>query len=119
WQATLAWGRNRKQQAGAADAWLLESALRWDDRWTVYGRAEHDEKDELFEHHHPLHGIPFAVSKLTLGAVHDFPQVAGGRFGIGAQLSRHWLPAAMETAYGGDPGSWLVFVRWKLAGASH
>ena len=115
WQTTLAWGRNRKD-SGAADAWLLESALGWDNGWTAYARAERDEKDELFDHHDPLHGIAFAVSKLTLGAVHDFPRVGHGRFGVGAQLSRHWLPAAMEPAYGGDPASWLLFVRWKLAG---
>lgn len=117
WQATLAWGRNRKQDAGAADAWLLESALRWDDRWTVYGRAERDEKDELFEHHDPLHGIPFAVAKVTVGGVYDFPRIGHSRFGIGAQVSRHQVPAAMEPAYGADPGSWLLFARWKLSGS--
>ena len=117
WQSTLAWGRNRKQDAGAADAWLLESALGWPNGWTLYGRAERDDKDELFDHHDPLHGVPFTVSKLTVGAVHDFARIGHGRFGIGAQASRHWVPSAMEPAYGGDPASWLLFVRWKLAGA--
>lgn len=116
WQSTLAWGRNRKDDAPASDAWLLESALAWENGWTVFGRAERDDKDELFDHHDPLHGIPFTVSKLTLGAVHDFPRIGNGRLGVGAQASRHWLPAALEPSYGGDPSSWLVFVRWKLSG---
>ncbi len=117
WQTTLAWGRNRKDGAEAVDAWLLESALGWANGWTLYGRGERDEKDELFEHHDPLHGIPFAVSKLTLGVVHDFPRIGNGRLGIGAQASRHWLPAELEPAYGSrTPDSWLLFVRWKLSG---
>ena len=116
WQTTLAWGRNRRQDAEATDAWLLESALGWENGWTVFGRAEHDAKDELFDHHDPLHGIAFDVSKLTLGVVHDFPRIGHGRLGVGAQASQHWLPAALEPGYGGDPGSWLLFVRWKLAG---
>ena len=115
WQTTLAWGRNRKQDAGDTDAWLLESALGWQNGWTLFGRAERDEKDELFDHHDPLHGVPFAVSKLTLGAVHDFARMGNGRLGIGAQASLHRLPAVMASAYGGDPSSWLLFVRWKLS----
>ena len=115
WQTTLAWGRNRKD-SGAADAWLLESALGWDNGWTAYARAERDEKDELFDHHDPLHGVPFSVSKLTIGAVHDFPRMGAGRLGIGGQVSQHWLPGAMAPAYGGDPASWLLFLRWKLSG---
>jgi hypothetical protein len=118
WQTTLAWGRNRSQDAEATDAWLLESALGWENGWTMFGRAERDGKDELFDHHDPLHGRAFDVSKLTLGVVHDFPRIGSGRLAIGAQASRHWLPAALEPVYGGDPASWLVFVRWKLAGAA-
>ena len=118
WQSTLAWGRNRKEGGGATDAWLLESALGWHNGWTLFGRAERDEKDELFDHHEALHGIPFAVSKLTLGVVHDFAPIGNGRLGIGAQASQHWIPATLQPAYGGNPASWLLFVRWKLAGAA-
>jgi hypothetical protein len=117
WQTTLAWGRNARQDAQASNAWLLESALALDNGWTLFGRAERDGKDELLDHDDPLHGIVFEVSKLTLGGVYDFPQVGHGRFGVGAQASRHWLPAPLQPRYGGNPSSWLLFVRWKLAGS--
>ena len=59
------------------------------------------------------------MSKATLGGVYDFPQIGHGRFGVGAQLSLHRVPTEMEPAYGGDPGSWLVFLRWKLSATPH
>lgn len=114
WQTTLAWGRNRKHPGGQTDAWLLESALRWQDRWTLFGRAERVGKDELFAEGDPLHGRTFEVDKLTLGAVRDFRTGAIGRLGIGAQYGWHALPAALDPAYGNDPGSWLLFARWRL-----
>jgi hypothetical protein len=117
WQTTLAWGRNRKHPGTATDAWLLESALGWGDAWTFYGRAERTQKDELFDHDDAFADTPFDVAKLTLGVVRDFRRIGNGRFGIGGQVSQHWLPAAIEPAYGGDPGSWLLFLRWKLADA--
>ena len=113
WATTFAWGRNRKHPGITTDAWLLESALAQQNGWTWYGRAERVDKDELFGEDDPLHGIPFAIDKLSLGAVHEWP-MAAGRFGLGAQLSRHWLPAALVPAYGHTPGAWLVFARWRL-----
>jgi len=114
WATTLAWGRNRKHPGEATGAWLLESAFARRDGWTFYGRAERVDKDELFDEDDPLHGIPFTVDKLSLGVAYDFPATPLGRLGVGAQLSRHWLPSGLETAYGADPDAWLVFARWKL-----
>ncbi|MGN6512223.1 MAG: hypothetical protein ACTHKZ_01415 [Lysobacteraceae bacterium] len=113
WQSTLAWGRNRKHPGGRTDAWLLESALRWQERWTLFGRAERVGKDELFDEGEPLHGRTFDVGKLTLGALRDF-RAGPGRMGIGAQYSWHALPSALDDAYGDDPGAWRVFARWRL-----
>ena len=118
WRSTLAWGRNRKQGHPATDAWLLESALAWENGWSAYARAERDDKDELFDHHDPRHGVAFTVSKLTLGVVHEFAPLGPGRLGVGAQASLHRLPATIEADYGRDPAGWLLFVRWTLAGES-
>ncbi len=114
WQTTLAWGLNRKHPGRSTHAFLLESALVLHGKWTLFGRAEKVEKDELFLDGDPLHGRTFDVGKLSAGAIYDFPASPSGRFGIGAQVSRHFLPAALEPAYGNHPDSWLVFARWKL-----
>lgn len=114
WATTLAWGRNRKHPGRTTDAWLIESSLARADGWTWYGRAERVDKDELFPENDPLHGIDFPVDKLSVGAVYEWPATGFGRPGIGAQVSRHWLPAALEPAYGGTPDAWLVFARWRL-----
>lgn len=114
WQTTLAWGRNEKRPGPATEAWLLESAYQWSSQWTVFGRIEQVEKDELFREGEPLHDQIFTVDKATFGAVRDFPGGNFGRVGVGFQVSRHFIPAVLETAYGNDPDSWLVFLRWKL-----
>lgn len=115
WQATLAWGRNRKHPGNTTDAWLLESALGWKDAWMFYGRLERTAKDELFDHDSPLAGETFEVSKLTLGAMRDIAHIGNIRFGVGAQFSQHWLPAALDEAYGDDPSGWLLFLRASLS----
>ena len=114
WATTLAWGLNRKRPGRTTDAWLLESALARPDGWTLYGRAERVDKDELFGEDDPLHGLSFPVDKLSVGAVFDFPATSLGRLGLGGQVSRHWLPAALAPAYGTTPDAWLLFARWKL-----
>lgn len=115
WQSTLAWGRNRKHPGNATDAWLLESALGWNDAWMFYGRLERTGKDELFDHHSPLAGRTFEVSKLTLGALRDIARVGNVRLGIGAQFSQHWVPAELDDEYGDDPSGWLLFLRASLS----
>ena len=118
WQTMLAWGRNKKNPGLTTDAWLLESALHLAPAWTLFGRFESGEKDELFAEDSPRHGRVFQVDKLSIGAVRDFGATRFGTFGIGAVISQHVLPADLEDVYGSDPLSTMVFLRWKLEDAT-
>jgi hypothetical protein len=114
-QTTLAWGRNRKEPGESTNGYLLESALRMYGKTTVFGRFERVQNDELLHEEGEPHGHVFGVGKLSLGAVHDFAQLGDVKFGAGALASRYWKPNALDPVYGSNPGSWMVFVRAKLA----
>ncbi len=113
WQTTFAWGRNNNSPGKTLDAFLLESAVSWD-RHTVFGRAENVAKDELFEQPDPLFGQTFRVSKLSLGYIYDVPLSDHVKLGLGALGSIYSLPNALESAYGNDPTSFMLFARMKL-----
>jgi hypothetical protein len=114
-QATLAWGRNRKEPGQATDGYLLESALRVGPDTTVFGRLERVQNDELLHGDGAAHDQAFSVGKLSIGAVHEFAQLGMVKFGAGALASRYWKPNALDQVYGSHPGSWMVFLRAKLA----
>jgi hypothetical protein len=114
-QATLAWGRNRKEPGAATDGYLLESALRVGPDTTVFGRLERVQNDELLHGDGIPHGQAYSVGKLSIGAVHDFAQLGMVKFGAGALVSRFWKPNALDQVYGSHPGAWMVFLRAKLA----
>lgn len=120
WQSTLAWGRNAPSGDGhghATDAFLLDSAVQWG-RWTLFGRAERVDKDELFGDPHdgdPLAGRIFTVGKLSLGGYHAIP------FGplaldLGGLVSGYDLPRAIQPRYGSDPVSVMLFTRLRITG---
>jgi hypothetical protein len=114
WQSTLAVARNSKRARADTDAYLLESALRLPSNTTAFARAERVEKDELFAEGDPLHDRVFTVNTLSVGAVHHFVRTRVGSVGVGAVYSLHFVPDAVESVYGGDPDSWLVFARWRV-----
>ena len=105
WSATLAWG-NRD----GAEAVALEGAAGLG-LWTVYGRAEYAQNDELAGGHH---GPRFGVGKVSAGAVRDVRVAPGLRLGIGAQYALNFVPAALEPLYGGDPKGAMAFIRLRL-----
>ncbi|HEX7029445.1 MAG TPA: hypothetical protein VF254_02525 [Gammaproteobacteria bacterium] len=119
WQTLLSWGRNINEPGNTLDAVILESAYRFDVRHTVLARAEHVEKDELFEDHHheaPLPGhadaaMVFNVGKLSAGYVYDFLVEDSRRLGAGLLVSRTFLPVELESVYDGDPAAVTFFVR--------
>jgi hypothetical protein len=123
WSTTAAWGRKDRSDGATLDAWLLESAVRPNEAWTVFARLERIETDELdAEHHHEGevasagggHGEPRTVSKASIGAVRDWPLAGSAKVGVGALVSRNWVPAELEESYGGDPWGAMGFVRLKL-----
>jgi len=113
WQTTLAWGRNYNHPGNTLDAFLLESAASWYEH-TLFARIENVEKDELFLALSPLAGQVFRVSSFSLGYVYDIPVLDHLALGLGAQGSVDALPAAIESAYGSKPLSYLLFTRLKI-----
>lgn len=120
WQSTLAWGRNTHlggDHAHPADAFLLDSALQLG-RWTVFGRAENVDKDELFGDEadgNPLGGQVFNVSKFSLGGYHSLP-VGKVAFDLGGLVSKYALPDAIKPSYGSSPTSFMLFARIRITG---
>ena len=119
WSSTLAWGRKTGREANhangpALDAYVLESSLRFDSPWTVYGRAERIETDELLPAPGDVHGPAFTVGKVSLGAIRDVPITGKIRLGIGIEASRNFVPQGLDASYGGDRWGGMVFIRLKV-----
>jgi hypothetical protein len=120
WQSTFAWGRNDPsggEHGHTTDAFLLDSAVQLG-RWTVFGRAENVDKDELFGDEHdgdPLAGRVFNVGKLSLGGYHSVP-IGRLAFDIGGLVSKYDLPRDIQPRYGSDPTSFMLFTRVRITG---
>jgi hypothetical protein len=56
----------------------------------------------------------YKVSKLSLGYVYDFASVAHARLGIGGVVSAYAVPGALDSVYGSNPRSFMLFMRAKL-----
>ena len=112
WSSTAAWGR-RSSEGIDLDAWALESAIKPNADWTIFGRAERVENDELTMvagHHGPI----YTVAKVSLGAVRDWPLSPHLSFGVGGLYAVNFVPGALNAAYGDDPSGAMAFVRLKL-----
>lgn len=118
WATTLAWGRriaiDHGRRADPRDAFVLESAVHLDPRWTVFGRAERIDNDELLLPPGAASGPAFTVGKVSLGAIRDVAVAPHLAFGVGTVVSRSLTPAGLDPGYGGDRTSALGFVRLKL-----
>jgi hypothetical protein len=119
WHATAAWGRNAKEPGHTLDAFLAEGTLQAGKggRQTLFARFESLEEDELLHHdesgpHGP--GDVFQVQKLSVGAIHDLARAGGAVVGIGLVASQSWFPPGLQESYGGDPRSFMAFVRARL-----
>ncbi|MFC3068332.1 hypothetical protein [Phenylobacterium soli] len=113
WSTTAAWGR-RSAEHQDLDAFALESAVRLNPAWTVFGRAERIDTDELvFTGGH--HGPTFTVGKVSLGAVRDFPVSEHVSVGLGGLYAVNFVPGELKALYGrSEPGGAMGFVRLKL-----
>jgi hypothetical protein len=108
WASTLAWGR-RSSPHGNLDAYAIESTIQAKDVWTVFGRAERVDNDEL------LSGGPaYTVGKFSIGVIRDLRVAEHLKVGIGGLFAFNFVPAALEPAYGGDPHGAMAFVRLKV-----
>ncbi len=112
WSTTAAWGW-RKSDGVALQAWALESAVKPKAAWTIFGRAERVDNNELTVvagHAGPI----YSVSKVSLGAVRDWAVSPHVSVGLGALYAFDFVPGALDAAYGGDPRGAMLFGRLKL-----
>lgn len=116
--ATAAWGRktgiDHGHRGDSLDAYVMEAALKPDGRWTLYGRAERIDTDELLPGPGGIHGPAFTVGKVAGGVIRDFVIMKDVKFGIGAQAARSFTPAGLDASYGGDRWSGMGFLRLKI-----
>ncbi|HJS41392.1 MAG TPA: hypothetical protein VJ763_08340 [Sphingomicrobium sp.] len=117
WSTALAWGR-KGIEGENFDAFALESSLNWKD-WTLFGRGEITENNELLVHHdeeegEDHHGEAFTVGKVSLGLVRDFRLAPNLKLGLGGLYAFNFVPEELEEDYGGDPQGAMAFVRLKI-----
>lgn len=111
WSTTFAWGR-RTSEGKALDALALESTVGLGN-WTVFGRAEYTQNDELlFVGGRP--GPVFDVGKVSVGAIRDFRLAKHLKFGLGGLVTFNFIPRPLESLYAGDPKGAMAFVRLKI-----
>lgn len=112
WSTTAAWGR-RSAEHGDLDAWLLESAIKPDDAWTVFGRLERVDNNELTSSA-GHHGRAETVGKLSIGAIHDWRLADHLKVGLGGLYAWNDLPRGLTPSYGRDPAGAMAFLRFKV-----
>lgn len=113
WSTTLAWGR-RSGEHGGLDAFVLESAVRLRGPWTIFGRAEMTENDELGGMGSGHHGPAYRVGKASLGAVRDWRVAPSTSLGLGALFALNFVPDGLEASYDGDRPGAMVFARLRI-----
>lgn len=114
WSTTAAWSVKLKDHGEELSAFALESALKPNEAWTLFARAEAIETDELTPG--GGHGPIRSVSKLSLGAIRDWRVSDNITLGLGGLYTFNQVPSALEPSYGGDPEGGMVFVRLKVGG---
>jgi hypothetical protein len=117
---TLAWGR-RSAEGHSYDAFAAEASWK-KGLWTLFGRGEVTENNELVDGHHEEepnggghHGEAFRVGKISAGAIRDFPLASQVRLGIGGLLSVNFIPRGLREEYGSArPLGGMAFLRLKI-----
>jgi hypothetical protein len=110
WASTLAYGsRTSSLTHQALGGWLVESAVKPNDPWTLFVRAEGVQNPEL-----AASGVVERVAEVSVGAIHDWRVQRHLKLGLGALQAFDFAPAALETAYGPTPRGTMAFVRLKI-----
>jgi hypothetical protein len=111
WSTTAAWGRRSTDHGDWLDAWVLESAVAPNAAWTLFGRAERTQNNELDADHH---GEAFSVGKVSVGAIRDWRVAQHVKVGLGGLYAWNFVPSGLEAGYGGDPAGAMAFIRLKI-----
>ena len=118
WATTAAWGRRTAIEGGhrdkPLDAFLLETAVQPDPRWTLFARAERGRNDELVGAAGGGHGAAYTVARVSGGVIRDFAVARNLALGIGGLVSQSIVPGPLDPVYGGDRTGATGFLRLKL-----
>ncbi len=113
WQTTFAVGHNDEDPGDSSDAFLLESTLTTGRVNTWLARVERVDKDELFTTG-PLVGEEFTIDKLSVGYEREIAMIGNFSLAAGVLGSLYWFDSALDSSYGDDPRSFMVFLRGRL-----
>ncbi|MFN0149629.1 MAG: c-type cytochrome [bacterium] len=113
-QITAAWGRNRNRPGQTTDMFLVEATTSLGARSTFFARAEHGEKNELFEDGDPRAERIFNVSQFSGGYLHEILTGSRLSLGLGGSAGVSFVPDELKSVYGDMPFSGTVFVRGLL-----
>lgn len=113
WSTTAAYGYRYSSGGPPLRAYLLESAVKPGELWTLFGRLEHETNNELtgFE---AQDASVYAVGKASLGAIRDLRLSSHVKLGLGALYAFNFLPASLTSRYGRDPAGMMLFARLKI-----
>ena len=114
WSSTLAWGR-KTIDGNAQDAFALESSIKRG-RWTLFGRGEMTENNELVElDYDDGHAETFRVGKASVGVARDFDLTGPLGMTVGALGSVNFIPDGLRAEYGKKhPLGAMAFLRFRI-----
>ncbi len=114
WSTTVAWGRRHSSGDEALNAYIIESALKPTDLWTLFARAEREKNNELITLG-PLQGSAYTVGKTSLGVIRDLRLSQHVKIGAGALYAFNFVPQTIAPLYGrSDPQGAMAFIRLKV-----
>jgi len=113
WSTTAAYGQ-RSSGHHQLRAWILESAVKPNAAWTLFGRTERVDNNELVAVA-TGHGPTFKVGKVSVGAIRDWRLAPHVQMGLGGLYAWNDVPSTLATAYGrAHPQGGMVFLRLKI-----
>jgi hypothetical protein len=82
-------------------------------KWTLFGRGEVTENNELVEHDD--HGHAYRVGKASLGVARDFDLTGPVDMTVGALGSVNFIPDGLRAEYGKkNPLGAMAFLRFRI-----
>jgi hypothetical protein len=118
WATSLIWGRVQKTfENFPLNGYTFESTLNFLERNYAYTRLELVDKDELFPN---LPGYPtYRIGAYTFGGVRDLVHNRKGQIGLGADITFYSKPETLNAAYGVNPVSFHIFLRFRPGMMAH
>jgi hypothetical protein len=113
WASTAAYGYRRSTRRPGLPGELLESTFKPNGVWTLFGRFERVDNDEL-RVAQSVEAPAYTVEELSVGLVHDWRVLEHLKLGLGGLYAFDFVPAPLTAQYGHDPAGAMVFVRLKV-----